>query len=421
MEETLLNYSAFKNKYSPINENPGRRLYSAVVQGAPTKPLALSKINESTDTLSLTNIRSVLTTEEIDEQKNVPQKLPLPFNFCQHKYQRDLLLKKTKESLKCNSASDVNTFTSSGANRISGMLTSASSNVSSTPFGGNTHTTPSSAHLFLNSYNPSGNCLMNICGNTYLHNYNSFTPNHAVIQSQRQTFTNNMVAHQPLWLLQQQQQQQLRHQTYYPSTNCPGFVYLPSPARSRLPHRWPPFFKPLASTIPSSSSAPLQSWGQNSYLCKGNSAQYFANKQGTEYSRSKMAGSRQTVQSSKMDRNSKSNVDETSKECPNKNLSCSSDNISQTPQSSTRIRYFYRSSTNNNTADELERQAIEQYQLNDENCKELEQQAIEQYENSENWISPSNKFVLFGGLLYRYILSTLYRHLFVVFKIIVTY
>lgn len=130
----------------------------------------------------------------------------------------------------------------------------------------------------------------------------------------------------------------------------------------------------------------------------------------------KVAGSRQNLYGSgKAERK----AEDAGKDCSSKNSSCSSDNAQQ---GGSRIRYFYRSGTNSNAADELERQAIEQYQLADENfCRELEQQAIEQYENSENWISPSNKFLLFGGLIYKYILSTLYRHLFVVFKVIVTY
>lgn len=399
------------------------------MQGVPSKPSSLSRINESTDTVSLTSIRSVVSTDVIDEQKSLSQKLPIPFSFYQQKCQRDILLKKPKESIKNTSDVTFNTFSSSSSHRIAGMLASTNNSLSSSLFGGNAHTTPSSAHLFLSNYNTSGNCLSNFCGNTYLHNYhNSFTPSHMVIQNARQSFTNNVVAHQPLWLLQhqqqqQQQQQQLRHQTYYPGTSCHGFVYLPSPARSRLPQRWPPFFKPLSSGIPSSSSsAPFQSWGQNSYLYKGNSAQYFATKQNTDYCRSRITGSRQNLNPSKIDRNNKPTVDEISKDCSSKNSSCSSDNPPQVPQTSTRIRYFYRSGTNSNIADELERQAIEQYQLNDENfCKELEQQAIEQYENSENWISPSNKFLLFGGLLYKYILFTLYRHLFVIFKVIVTH
>lgn len=333
-----------------VGEIPGRRLYSAVVQGVPAKQSTFSRISDST--ISFPRLRALspaLDAAADDEDKT-------QFQSTTSSCEKYITSPKTiKEPSEGSYRATVN------YSSCSFPTTSANTNAGNNLRSGYLRTSPSL--ISGNSYSASGSCNVNIGENPFLKKY-SCVP----LQATR-SFGTGVVSSRPLWLLPQQ----LRNQTLCPR-NCNNFLYHPS--HTKLLPRWPTFLN--------EQSLPVRPLMQPTpYFCRSGPFQHVAVKQQCDLSRLKQM--RQSCHAVRTESNP-----------------CEAGHSSRAPYATesllrrsrdepvpvTRARYFYKSGLGN---DDLERQALEQYQMTNENLYNgLEQQAMEQYENSENWTGPSN-------------------------------
>lgn len=287
-------------------------------------------------------------------------------------------------------------------------------------------------NIYFNNYT-NNNYIVNLCTNspymnTCANNMYVNNPNSQLQQGARQFVTANPTnINHPYFVVHQQQQ---RVHGYYPATptHAQPLLYMSSPSTSLRPQpRWPPPHLKSTHSLMNMPQQPQnaapQHWAyQNQSMHKHVFAQQYY-----DYYKPKSRTKRQSsTGNGQPERNAYEqgySVDAglTCKNPSSLNSSCTSENtlnlLGSTCQSSSSINYKCctkratdltptrllsrpsGSAVSSSVSEDLERQAIEQYNFSNENLyQELELQAEEQYEHSENWNSPSNTKILFGGL-----------------------